>query len=195
MKAVLGIKKGMTKVFKGERAIAVTILDVQDCVVSATGDHGIELGIRDAKSSPNRALAGKYSKLGYVPLSRMWVPGMDGLNVNDKIDISSWEEGTVVDIVGRSKGKGFAGVVKRWGFHGGPKTRGQSDKHRSPGAIGSGTTPGRVWKGKKMPGRMGGENITVMNKRIVDIKGGYLLVSGSVPGNKGDVVLVKVKES
>ncbi|MCA9374892.1 50S ribosomal protein L3 [Candidatus Dojkabacteria bacterium] len=194
MKAVLGIKKGMTRVFRDEKAVPVTILDVQDCVVSGKDAKGVELGIRTPKSSPNKALSGKYSKLGYVPRVRVWVSGMGDLDVNDKIDISDWEEGTIVDIEGRSKGKGFAGVVKRWGFKGGPKTHGQSDKHRSPGSIGSGTTPGRVWKGKKMAGRMGGQNLTVANKKVVEIRDGYLLISGSVPGARGDVVLVKVKE-
>jgi len=89
-----------------------------------------------------------------------------------------------------SKGKGFAGVVKRWGFAGGPKTHGQSDRHRAPGSIGAGTTPGRVLKGKKMAGRKGGDTVTLLNKEIVDIKDNYILVSGPVPGSNGDLVAI-----
>lgn len=101
--------------------------------------------------------------------------------------------GDVVQATGTSKGKGFAGVVKRWGFAGGPKTHGQSDRLRAPGSIGLGTTPGRVVKGKKMAGRMGGERVTVKNLTVlkVDEENGEVWLSGAVPGGRGSLLLVK----
>ena len=97
-----------------------------------------------------------------------------------------------VDVTGTSKGKGFAGVVKRWGFAGGPKTHGQSDRHRAPGSIGAGTDPGRVWKGQKMPGRMGGATITVRNLEIIDIQGDEAFIKGAVPGTRKSKLVITV---
>ncbi len=101
-----------------------------------------------------------------------------------------FEPGDVVDVTGTSKGKGFAGVVKRHGFHGGPKTHGQSDRHRAPGAIGTGTTPGRVYRGKRMAGRMGNDQVTIKNLEVLDVKEDTILVRGLIPGNKGSVVTI-----
>lgn len=104
-----------------------------------------------------------------------------------------FHKGALVDVVGKSKGKGFAGVIKRWGFHGGPKTHGQSDRHRAPGSIGSGTTPGRVQKGLKMAGRMGDAQVSIFGLEVmqVDKEENILIVKGSIPGPSGSVVLVK----
>jgi large subunit ribosomal protein L3 len=104
-----------------------------------------------------------------------------------------FEPGDWVDVVGVSKGRGFAGVVKRYGFRGGPKTHGQSDRQRAPGSIGAGSTPGRVVKGKRMPGRMGGVRVTAQNLRVelVDPERNLLAVRGSVPGSRGGLVMVK----
>lgn len=109
-------------------------------------------------------------------------------------DLEGLETGLPVVVTGTSKAKGFAGVMKRWGFSGGPATHGQSDRARAPGSIGAGTTPGRVQKGKKMPGRMGGERITVKGLRIVGIdkERGTLQVSGAVPGRRGNRLVVRV---
>lgn len=102
------------------------------------------------------------------------------------------EVGDKVKVVGKSKGKGFAGVIKRWGFHGGPKTHGQKDKHRAPGSIGGGTDPARVWKGKKMPGRMGGQRVTVQNIRVIEVEEGgtQVWLKGAVPGGRSSKVLI-----
>lgn len=188
MNYILGIKKGMIRVFEGDRSVAVTILDTDSCVVCNVGDKGIELGIGKRKSG--KALEGKYKNLGYVPMHRVWISGNHQLNIGDKVSLEGFEAGAPVIVRGVSKGKGFAGVVKRWGFAGGPKTHGQSNKHRAPGSIGAGTDPGRVVKGKKMAGRMGGEAITLKGKRVVNVKDSYLLVSGGLPGSNGDLVLV-----
>jgi large subunit ribosomal protein L3 len=98
-----------------------------------------------------------------------------------------------VDVSGNSKGRGFAGVVKRHGFRGGPKTHGQSDRHRAPGSIGAGTTPGRVWKGQKMAGRMGGKRITVQNLEVVEVIAdrNLILVKGSVPGARNTLLQIR----
>ena len=113
--------------------------------------------------------------------------------VGEKVDASVFKAGDVVDVIGVSKGKGFAGVVKRHHFAGGPKTHGQSDRHRAPGAIGSGTTPGRVYKGKRMAGRMGTDRVTVQNLQIVeaDADRNLILIRGSVPGGVNGLVLIK----
>jgi len=115
------------------------------------------------------------------------------LEEGQMIDASVFEVGDLVDVVGTSKGKGFAGVVKRHGFAGGMKTHGQSDRHRAPGSIGAGTTPGHVFKGMRMPGRMGGERVTVSNLEvvIVDAERNLLAVKGAVPGAKKGLLVVK----
>lgn len=99
--------------------------------------------------------------------------------------------GDIVDVIGVSKGKGFAGVVKRHHFKGGPRTHGQSDRERAPGSIGQTTTPGRVYKGKRMAGRMGHERVTIKNLRVVDVSDNFLLIKGLVPGPKNSLVMVK----
>lgn len=116
------------------------------------------------------------------------------LKVGDVVKLENiFRKGDVVQVSGTSKGKGFAGAVKRWGFHGGPKTHGQSDRHRAPGSIGQGTTPGRVLKGKKMAGRLGNDRVTVKNLIVVDLdkEKGILAVSGPVPGVKGGLLEIK----
>lgn len=189
MKAILGNKKGMTRVLQDGKAIPVTIVDTLGCVVSFVDDGSFELGLDTKKG--NKAAMGKYKKLGFVP---RYVRILNGdtktMKVGQKVEASAFETGDVVCIRSKSKGKGFAGVVKRWGFAGGPKTHGQSDRLRAPGSIGAGTTPGRVLKGKKMAGRMGSDNITMKNKKIIDIADNYLLLSGTIPGNNGDPVLI-----
>lgn len=116
------------------------------------------------------------------------------LKVGDQLTVSDiFKKGDVIAVTGTSKGKGFAGVVKRWHFAGGPRTHGQSDRERAPGAIGSGTTPGRVLKGKHMAGRMGGERVTVKNLIVVDVDnaGSRMAISGAVPGATNGVVIIK----
>lgn len=117
--------------------------------------------------------------------------------VGDEIVVSEiFSEGDTISVTGTSKGKGFAGVIKRWGFAMGPRTHGQSDRLRAPGSIGQGTTPGRVWKGKKMAGRMGGETVMVKNLKIISIdpKNNELTISGPVPGTaKGLLVIKKLR--
>ena len=112
--------------------------------------------------------------------------------VGDLIKASEiFKPGDVVNVTGISKGKGYAGGVKRYGFHGGPRTHGQSDRERAPGSIGSSTTPGRVYKGKRMAGRMGHEQVTVKNIRIVSVDDSFILVKGLVPGGRNTLLMIK----
>lgn len=184
----------MTRILQEGKSVPVTIVDVEGCVVSFKEDDLVELGFDKKKG--NKASEGKYKTLGFVPKYRKTFRQKDNsLKVGDKIESSLFTSGDIVSIKGKSKGKGFAGVVKRWGFAGGPKTHGQSDRQRAPGSIGAGTTPGRVLKGKKMAGRMGSDNMTIKNKRIVDVIEHYILISGPVPGSNGSPVLIYVEKA
>lgn len=193
MKALIGIKKGMTRVInKAGKIVPVTVVDVNGCMLSFKEPMGFELGLGEKKKA-NKALTGKYKEAKKVPAMRRYFRGelaVENVNIGDEIKPEIFVAGDKVEINGISKGKGFAGVVKRWGFAGGPRTRGQSDRLRAPGSIGAGTDPGRVLKGKKMGGRMGQETVTLKNREIVDIKDTYLLVSGPVPGSNGDLVAI-----
>ena len=191
MKALIGIKKGMTRVVKGDNIVPVTILDVTGCILSNKEAMGFELGLGEKKKS-TKALAGKYKEAKRIPLFRKYFKGDLGeeVKIGDEIKAEMFTVGEKVTVTGTSKGKGFAGVVKRWGFKGGQRTRGQSDRLRAPGSIGAGTGPGRVLKGKKMGGRMGQDTVTIKDKEIIDIKENYILISGPVPGPKGQVVSI-----
>jgi len=123
----------------------------------------------------------------------MTADSVEDHKVGDTVDVNLFQPDDLVDVTGWSKGRGFAGVVKRYGFRGGPRTHGQSDRERAPGSLGAGTTPGRVWKGKRMAGRMGNERKTVQRLRVVRVDGDrhLLLVKGSVPGPKNGLVYVR----
>lgn len=189
MKVIFGQKKGMTRVLQEGKSIPVTIVDVKGCIVSYRDNDLVEVGLEKKKG--NKAVEGKYKDLGFVPkYTKSFREKENSLKVGDKIESSIFSAGDLVKINAKSKGKGFAGVVKRYGFAGGPKTHGQSDRLRAPGSIGAGTTPGRVFKGKKMPGRMGGDNLTISGKKVIDVVENYILISGPVPGSNGDPVLI-----
>lgn len=191
MKALIGIKKGMTRVMQGEKIVPVTVLDVSGCVLAYKEPMGFELGI-GKKKKPTKALAGRYKEVKKIPLFRKYFKGelSEDIKIGEEIKIDMFTIGEKVTVKGVSKGKGFAGVMKRWGFSGSQRTHGQSDRMRAPGSIGAGTDPGRVLKGKKMAGRMGGETVTIKDKEIVDIKENYILISGPVPGPRGQVVSI-----
>jgi len=197
MKYVLGIKKGMTRIYDGYKSVAVSVVNQDGCVVSLVTDKGYELGLGKRKNV-NKALSGKYSKLGFVPQHRVWVSdstAIENFKVGDNAELEMGDNKSFdINVKGVSKGKGFAGVVKRYRFAGGSKTHGQSDRERAPGSIGAGTDPGRVLKGKRMGGRMGSDSLTVKNKKIVDIRDTFVLVSGAVPGAKGSLVVLEIKD-
>ena len=194
MKALIGTKKGMTRVFKDDKVVPVTVVDVSGCILSYLEPEGFELGLGE-KKNPTKAIKGRYSVAKRVPAKTSYFKGSlaGDVKIGDEIKSDIFVVGDKVVVSGVSKGKGFAGVVKRYGFAGGPKTHGQSDRHRAPGSIGAGTTPGRVWKGKKMAGRMGQDKITLDAREIIDIKDNLLLLKGPIPGSKGDLIAIYTK--
>ncbi len=204
MKAILGKKAGMTQVFnENGEAIPVTVIEAGPCYVTQVktlekdGYDAVQLGFEEVK--PQRLSGGerghlKRSKLPALRNLREFLLRPDEeIEEGQRILVDVFEVGDQVDVVGFSKGRGFAGAVKRYGFRGGPKTHGQSDRHRAPGSIGATADPGRVWKGKRMPGRMGGARVTAQNLRVevVDPERNLLAVRGSVPGAKGGLLMIK----
>jgi len=160
------------------------------------GYNALQLGIGINKKAKKTAV-NHSKKAGLTNTPRF----LREIRVDDVIDAISGTEiivsdifvpGDIVDVTGVSKGKGFAGGVKRWGFRGGPRTHGQSDRERAPGSIGQTTTPGRVYKGKKMAGRMGSDTVTVKNLEVIEVTAdGMLLIKGLVPGSVNSIVVVK----
>ncbi|MBU0704105.1 MAG: 50S ribosomal protein L3 [Chloroflexi bacterium] len=203
MKTILGRKVGMTQIFDehGE-AVPVTVIEAGPCYVTQvkTLDQdsysAVQLGFEEVK--PQRLSGGEKGHLSSNDLPalrhlREFPLGDEQVEEGQRVLADIFEVGDWVDVVGTSKGRGFAGVVKRHGFSGGPKTHGQSDRQRAPGSIGACAYPGRVWKGKRMPGRMGGVRVTAQNIRVelVDPERNLLAVRGSVPGAKGGLLMIK----
>lgn len=202
---ILGRKLGMTQVFEeGGIATGVTVIEAGPCVVTQVktldndGYYGVQLGWTEARekqlTQPERGHLRK-KKLPLVRYIRE-VPvdaTGDAPEVGNRIDVTMFTAGELVDIAGVSKGKGFAGVMKRHNFRGGPRTHGQSDRSRHPGSIGPGSTPGRVFKGTKMAGRMGNERVTMQNLRIVsiDTERNLILIKGAVPGPTEGMLIVR----
>jgi large subunit ribosomal protein L3 len=204
VKAILGRKIGMTQLFneRGE-AVPVTVIEAGPCYVAQVktrerdGYAAVQLGFEEVK--PQRLSGGERGHLvrGGVPSVRHLreFPLRRGETAEEgqQVLVDVFGVGDRVDVVGISKGRGFAGVVKRHGFRGGPKTHGQSDRQRAPGSVGSTTTPGRVLKGKRMPGRMGGVRVSAQDLRVelVDPERNLLAVRGSVPGATRGLLMVK----
>ena len=206
---LLGKKLGMTQIFtENGEVVPVTVLQVGPCVVTQIrtlendGYEAVQVGFLDSKrlNGPERGHQ-KAAGSSKRHLREIKVDDISQYEVGQVLDCSLFEAGTRVDVTATSKGKGFAGVVKRHHFAGGPKTHGQSDRHRAPGSIGSSATPGRVFKGMRMAGRMGNKTTTIQNLNVeqVDPERNLVLVRGSVPGpNEGLVMIrhaVKVREA
>ena len=203
-KGLIGRKIGMTQIFDDDgAALPVTLIEAGPCYVTQIkteeidGYASVQLGFNEVK--PKRLTRGQLGHLernDLPPLKvlREFDSSAPDVSEGDMLKADVFEKDDRVDIVGTSKGRGFAGVVKRWGFSGGPKTHGQSDRQRAPGSLGSGTTPGRVWKGKKGPGRMGNVRVTSSNVCVVlvDAERNLIAVDGSVPGPKGGLVVIKL---
>lgn len=200
IEGLLGKKLGMTQIFDKTGTVrAVTVVEAGPVVVTQVksperdGYTAVQVGYGTRKRS-NKPMRGHLKKLGdFRTLTEFRARGDELPATGDRIGLELFEEGDLVDVTSTSKGRGFAGGVRRWGFHGGPKTHGQSDRHRAPGSIGSGTTPGRVYKGQKMAGHMGSVRVTVKNLEIVakDEAKGLLLIAGSVPGAANGTVRVR----
>ncbi|MBF6600080.1 MAG: 50S ribosomal protein L3 [Dehalococcoidia bacterium] len=200
LEGLLGRKLGMTQVFDKEGRIhGVTVVEAGPVVVTQVksaekdGYAAVQVGYGMRKRL-NSAMRGHLKKLGDFRLLREFrVVGDETYSVGDRVGLDLFEEGDLVDVVGVSRGRGFAGGVRRWNFSGGPKTHGQSDRHRAPGSIGAGTTPGRVYKGQHMAGHMGAAQVTAKNLRIIakDEGKGLLLIEGAVPGATNGTVRIR----
>ncbi len=201
---IIGRKIGMTQIFQENgRVEAVTAIEAGPCFVTQIkrvakeGYDAVQLGFGTAKSL-NLPEKGHLKNVGLIKYLREFeVSDIDSIEVGQKVDASIFEPGDLVDVTGISKGKSFAGVVKRHHFAGGPKTHGQSDRHRAPGSIGATTSPGRVFKGLRMAGHMGDERVTVRRLKVVeaDLERNLLLVHGAVPGAKTGLVIIRKSTS
>ncbi|HUV45242.1 MAG TPA: 50S ribosomal protein L3 [Dehalococcoidales bacterium] len=197
---IIGKKIGVSQIFReGGKMEAVTAVEAGPCCViqvkteAKEGYGAVQLGFGEAKrvNSPQRGHLKELGKFRYLREFRIEDTG--DIQVGDKVDAGLFEAGELIDVTGISRSKGFAGVVKRHHFKGGPKTHGQSDRHRAPGSVGAGTTPGRVFKGTRMAGRMGGDRVTVRNLEVYrsDPERNILLVKGALPGPKNGLLLIK----
>ena len=198
---IFGKKEKTTRVFtKTGDMVAVTAIEVPPCKITQIKDkerHGynaIQVAVGEVKKNPNNPIKGHFKKSGVTPtkiLKEIRVEDLNEFKLGQDLKVDIFKEGDKVDVVGVSKGKGFAGVIKRHNFAGGPQTHG-SRFHRSVGSIGS-RKPRRVFKGKRMPGRLGGERVTVQNLEIEKIipDQNLLLVKGAVPGTRGGLLFIK----
>ena len=217
-KGIIGKKLGMTQIFDEQgNAIAVTVVEAGPCVVTqkkvveSDGYNAVQLGFGDitlkykkgARSAKfeaypvniTRPLPGHFAKADVAPkkyLREFRFDSIDSLNVGDVIKADTFEEGAKVDVAGISKGKGWAGVIKRWNFGRLKESHGTGPVHRHGGSIGCCSDPSRVFKGKRMAGHLGHERVTVQNLTVVkvDAKNNLLAIKGAVPGPKGGIVLV-----
>lgn len=198
---ILGKKIGMTQIFDAEgRVVPVTVLEAGPCVVlqkktvETDGYNAIQLGFDPKKESrTNRPLKGHFAKAGAKPvkfIKEIRTNNLDDITVGQELTVDMFNEGDVVDVTGTSLGRGFTGVIKRYGFGRGPMSHG-SKYHRRVGSMGA-TGVGKVWKGRKMPGRAGNKRVTIKGLKVVEVKPerNLLLVKGSVPGRRGQYVVI-----
>ena len=204
IKALLGRKLGMTQVWDADgHLVPLTVVQVGTNVVTQVrteevdGYSAIQLGFGEIDSRKvTKPLQGHFEKAGFAPrrhLAEVRTSEQDSYELGQELDAATFEAGQSVDVSGTTKGKGFAGVMKRHGFAGVSASHGAHRNHRKPGSIGACATPGRIFKGLRMAGRMGGNRRTVQNLTIqaVDTEKGLLLISGAIPGPKNGVVLVR----
>jgi len=202
LQGFLGKKIGMTQIFREDgRMVPVTVIEAGPCVVTqvktmeSDGYEAVQLGFGDVKRR-NKPQAGhlKNSRLSRY-LREVSTDDTSEFEVGQTIGVDIFEAGEKIDVIGKSKGRGFAGVMKRWNFGGGPRTHGQSDRARAPGSLGGGTTPGKVYKGLKMAGHMGNRRITVKGLEIVEIDSerNLLMIKGGIPGATNSLVQIRRK--
>ena len=206
MKGMIGKKVGMTQVFDNQgTVIPVTLIQAGPCYVTQVRnlerDGYVSIQLAYGETKPKKLTKGQLGHLQkadlpalrYLREFRLMDVAELAVEEGQEIKVDVFEQGELVDVIGTSKGRGYAGTIKRHGFSRGPKTHGQSDRMRSPGSIGMCATPGRTLKGKKMAGRMGNDRVTVQNVPlvVVDAENNLLAVKGSVPGAKGSIVMIK----
>ncbi|HBU12198.1 MAG TPA: 50S ribosomal protein L3 [Clostridiales bacterium] len=203
MKAILGKKIGMTQVFSDDgRLVPVTVVEAGPCVVlqkktvETDGYAAVQVGFGKVKEkSVNKPAMGQFKKVNVKPvkyLREFREDGFSDLEVGGEYSADVFEAGEKVDVSGTSKGKGFLGVIARWGQHRGPMTHG-SRYHRRPGSMGACASPAKVMKGKRLPGRGGNEKVTVQNLEVVrvDAEKNLMLIKGAIPGARGGLVSIK----
>jgi large subunit ribosomal protein L3 len=198
---MLGKKIGMTQIFDDGRAVPVTVIEAGPCyvvqkkTVDNDGYNAIQVGFVDRKEKHvNKPLQGHFAKAGLKPyqyLVEFRTDNIDDYDLGQEIKVDVFADGELVDVTGTSKGKGFTGGIKRHGFHRGPTKHG-SKYHRRPGSLGA-KGPARVFKGRKLPGRAGGDTVTIQNLPIVkvDAERNLLLVKGAIPGPNKSLVVIK----
>jgi large subunit ribosomal protein L3 len=200
---ILGKKLGMSQVFDTEgKVIPVTVIEAGPCTViqrktaRTDGYDAVQIGFRQTKANKvGKPMLGHFQKAGkgaFSALQEIRVEAAEPLDIGAEIKVDIFKEGDVVDVMGHSKGRGFTGVIKRWGFKGGRATHG-SMFHRAPGSIGASAYPSRVIKNMKMAGQYGNERVTILNLRVVGVEPekNLLLVRGAVPGAKNSLVFVR----
>lgn len=203
VKGILGAKLGMTQLWDNNKVVPVTVVQAGPCVVTQVrtadkdGYAAVQLayGAVDPRKV-NKPRTGHFEKAGTAPrrhIVELRTTDASEYELGQEVTVEAFEAGTVIDVTGKTKGKGFAGVMKRHGFHGLRASHGVERKHRSPGSIGACATPGRVFKGVRMAGRMGGVRYTVQNLTVqaIDPENNLLLVRGAIPGPAGALVLVR----
>jgi large subunit ribosomal protein L3 len=203
-KGLLGTKLGMTQVWdENNRLIPVTVVEITPNVVTQLRTPEVDgysaVQIAFGQIDPRKVtkpLTGHFEKAGVTPrrhLTELRTDDTSEYSLGQELAVDRFAPGQLVDVVGTSKGKGFAGVMKRHNFKGVSSSHGSHRNHRKPGSIGASSTPSRVFKGMRMAGRMGGERVTVLNLRVhsVDLEKGLLLVKGAVPGARGRIVFVR----
>jgi len=198
-RGILGRKIGMTQLFVDDRAVGATVIEAHPCTIvrikteETDGYNALQLGYDEiSETKLTRPMAGHFEKAGVPPHRRLFevrIDNPDDYTVGDTLCVDFFEEGETINISGTSKGRGFQGVIKRWNFAGGPKSHG-SHFHRRPGSVGNCVEPGRVFKGKKLPGQMGSRRTTVRGLRVlrVDSERNLLIVKGSTPGARGTIL-------
>ncbi len=204
MAGIIGKKVGMTSIFdENRRNIPCTLIYAEPNVVTQVktvekeGYAAVQLAFDEAKEkNTSKAMQGHFSNANTSPKRKIKEFDFDGqeMQLGDQLSVEMFEAGEFVDVTGISKGKGFQGVVKRHGFHGvGGRTHGQHNRERAPGSLGPGSTPSRVFKGMRMAGRTGGEQVKVQNLKIVQVipEKNLLVISGSIPGHKGSYVFIE----
>jgi len=203
VKGILGAKLGMTQVWDNNKVVPVTVVQAGPCVVTQvrTGEKDgysavqLAFGAIDPRKV-NKPKSGQFAKAGVSPrrhLVELRTADAEAYKLGQEVTVETFAAGTPIDVTGKTKGKGYAGVMKRHGFHGLKASHGVERKHRSPGSIGACATPGRVFKGVRMAGRMGSQRFTVQNLTVqaVDAEKNLILVRGAVPGPKGGLVLLR----
>ena len=200
IRGMLGKKIGMSQIFRDDgRVVPVTLVEAGPCIITqiktndVDGYEAVQMGFGQAKQL-NKPMRGHLGRTGlFRYLRELPVDDLEGLQLGQQVNVELFQPGEKVDVIGISKGRGFQGVMKRHGFHGGPRTHGQSDRARAPGSIGANTYPGKVFKGKKMPGHMGNVRVTTKNLEVVEVdpERHILLLKGGVSGAPNSLITIR----